>query len=118
MISQLEMHEDMPYRWKDGCDSNQCPWWSISYDTCPNSKRLGFDPSLSHRIFRIISLLQYKMWIWKSLRSIAINVFVQFLLNMNSTQKTTKYIELLATNFQRALGECIGEFDHCVVISG
>ena len=32
--------------------------------------------------------------------------------------KNPKYSKLLATNFERALGEFIGEFDYCVVISG
>ena len=37
--------------WKGDCASNQCPWWSGIYDTCLDSKRLGFDPQLRQRIF-------------------------------------------------------------------
>ena len=51
MISELKMHEDMFSIWKGDCDSNQCPWWSGIYDTCLDSKRLGFDPPLRQRNF-------------------------------------------------------------------
>ena len=51
VISKLEMQEDMFSPWRSECNSNQCPWWSSSYVTQPDSKKLGFDPSLRHRIF-------------------------------------------------------------------
>ena len=31
----------------------RCPQWSSSYDACLDSKRLGFDPLLKHRIVHI-----------------------------------------------------------------
>ena len=51
VISKLKTHEDMLSPWKGECDGDQCPWWSNAYDTHLDSKRLGFDPLLRHRIF-------------------------------------------------------------------
>ena len=39
------------------CDSDQCPQWSISYDACPDSEQLGFNPPLRHILFQIVSLI-------------------------------------------------------------
>ena len=42
------MHEDVLSPWRGECDSNQVSQW---YDASLDSKRLGFDSSLRHRIF-------------------------------------------------------------------
>ena len=43
VISELTMHEDMLSPWRGKRDSDQCPWWSSSYNAWPDSKRLGFN---------------------------------------------------------------------------